>query len=56
VLQVSGTFADGVARADWFVVPGSGTEDLSGLRGEGGYVAKQADYPNVPITLEYDFE
>jgi hypothetical protein len=21
----------------WFVVPGSGTDDLSGLRGEGGF-------------------
>jgi hypothetical protein len=56
VLQVSGTFAEGIARATWFVVPGSGTEYLSGLRGEGGYVAKHADYPNVPITLDYDFE
>jgi Protein of unknown function (DUF3224) len=28
---------DGKIKATWFVVPGSGTGDLSGLRGEGGF-------------------
>src|ERR671936_298909 len=32
-----GTWEDGVARTKWTVVPGSGTGDLAGLRGEGGY-------------------
>jgi hypothetical protein len=27
----------GKIKAIWFVVPGSGTSDLSGLRGEGGF-------------------
>src|SRR5450432_2365232 len=37
VLQGSETVENGKVRATWFVVPGSGTGDLSGLRGEGGF-------------------
>jgi hypothetical protein len=37
VLQGSGTVANGKITATWFVVPGSGTGNLSGLRGEGGF-------------------
>lgn len=55
VLQSSGTYEDNTARVNWFVVPGSGTGELAGLRGQGGYVAAHEDYPNVPYTLEYDF-
>ena len=29
------TVEDGKIKATWFVIPGSGTSDLSGLRGEG---------------------
>jgi hypothetical protein len=37
VLQGSETVENGNIKATWFVVPGSGTGDLSGLRGEGGF-------------------
>ena len=37
VLQGAEIVADGKITADWFVVPGSGTGELSGLRGEGGF-------------------
>jgi Protein of unknown function (DUF3224) len=37
VLQGSEIVANGKIKATWFVVPGSGTGDLSGLRGEGGF-------------------
>jgi len=37
VLQGSETVDNGKIKATWFVVPGSGTGDLSGLRGEGGF-------------------
>jgi hypothetical protein len=37
VLQGSETVENGKIKATWFVVPGSGTGDLSGLRGEGGF-------------------
>ena len=37
VLQGSEIVKDGKIKATWFVVPGSGTGDLSGLRGEGGF-------------------
>ena len=34
VFQGSGTFEAGAARCSWRVVPGSGTGDLRGLRGQ----------------------
>ena len=37
VLQGSEIVEHGKIKATWFVVSGSGTGDLSGLRGEGGF-------------------
>jgi len=37
VLQGSEIVENGKIKAMWSVVPGSGTGDLSGLRGEGGF-------------------
>ena len=37
VLQGSEVVENGTIKATWFVVPGSGTGELSGLRGEGGF-------------------
>ena len=37
VLQGSETVENGKIKGTWFVVPGSGTGELSGLRGEGGF-------------------
>jgi hypothetical protein len=56
VLQGSGTYdsAARIARGDWFVVPGSATGDLAGLRGEGGFVAGHE--PPGTITFDYYFE
>lgn len=54
VLEHSGSFEGGMARASWFVVAGSGTGELSGLRGEGGFEAShQTSYP---MRLSYYFE
>lgn len=38
----------------WFVVAGSGTGELSGLRGEGGFRAALGE--NAQVTLDYWFE
>lgn len=54
VLQHSGVFEGGVAKATYFVVPGSGTGDLLGLRGEGSFASGHAQ--DYPMTLDYDFE
>jgi len=54
VLQHSGTFKSGVATVTLLVVPGSGTGDLRGLRGNGEFaVGHQQPYS---MTLDYDFE
>lgn len=37
VLQGTETVSNGKIEAKWFVVPGSGTDSLSRLRGEGGF-------------------
>ncbi len=54
VLQHTGTFEGGTAKVTWFVVPGSGTGDLRGLRGEGGFASAHAEH--YLITLDYRFE
>jgi hypothetical protein len=54
VLQGTETVERGRIKATWFVVPGSGTGELSGLRGEGGF---EGDFgKGSGGTLEYWFE
>jgi hypothetical protein len=54
VLQMAGTFDGKEAKAEWSVVPGSGTADLDGLRGKGEFSAPLGGEPSV--TLDYDVE
>ena len=54
VLQDQGTVKASVVSGDWFVVPGSGTGDLEGLRGEGDFNAALGQ--SADITLDYWFE
>ena len=54
VLQGSEIVQNGKIKARWFVVPGSGTGELSGLRGEGGF---EGDFGKGSSgTLDYWFE
>lgn len=52
VLQLNGTFEGGTVTSAWSVVPGSGTEELRGLRGEGGLVFRHGQESS--ITLDYE--
>ncbi|PZS18750.1 MAG: DUF3224 domain-containing protein [Pseudonocardiales bacterium] len=54
VLQDEGTLQGSTVSGNWFVVPGSGTGQLAGLRGEGGFTAQVGE--NAEITLDYWFE
>jgi Protein of unknown function (DUF3224) len=54
VFQDEGTLKDGTVSGTWFVVPGSGTGELGGLRGEGGFTAALGQ--GADITLDYWFE
>jgi hypothetical protein len=54
VLQDQGTLRGKSVTGTWFVVPGSGTAQLSGLRGEGGFTAELGQ--RADITLDYWFE
>lgn len=54
VLQGTEIIENGRIQAKWFVVPGSGTGELSGLRGEGGFEGAFGEGSNG--TLEYWFE
>ena len=52
VLQRTGMFENGVAKESYSVIPGSGTGELRGLRGEGtSAVGPGAEHP---ITLHYE--
>jgi hypothetical protein len=52
VLRLDGGFEGGAARTTWTVVEGSGTGDLAGLQGEGGYVAGQGE-PAIAWELRW---
>jgi len=54
VLQDQGTLEGSTVQGTWFVVPGSGTGELTGLRGEGGFTAELGQH--AQITLDYWFE
>jgi Protein of unknown function (DUF3224) len=54
VLQGQETVENGKITAKWFVVPGSGTGDLSGLHGEGGFAGDFGKGSDA--TLDYWFE
>ena len=54
VLEHCGTFTGGVASQSWFVVPGSATGELKGLRGEGKSSLGHAE--QYAMRLEYEFE
>jgi hypothetical protein len=54
VLQGQETVESGKIRATWFVVPGSGTGELAGLRGEGGFEGEFGKGSDA--TLDYWFE
>ena len=54
LLQDAGTVSGSVVDGDWFVVPGSGTGGLTGLRGEGSFRANLGE--NAQVYLDYWFE
>src|SRR5262249_17560702 len=54
VFQDEGTLAGTTVSGTWFVVPGSGTGELQGLRGDGGFKAELGQ--GADITLDYWFE
>jgi hypothetical protein len=54
VFQGSEIVENGKIKATWFVVPRSGTGDLSGLRGEGGFEGQFGKGSDA--TLDYWFE
>jgi hypothetical protein len=54
LLQDAGTVQGSIVSGDWFVIPGSGTGQLAGLRGEGGFRANLGE--NAQVHLDYWFE
>jgi Protein of unknown function (DUF3224) len=54
LLQDAGTVQDSIVSGDWFVVPGSGTGELTGLRGTGGFRANLGE--GAQVHLDYWFE
>ena len=52
VLQRTGVFENGIAKESYSVVPGSGTGDLRGLRGEGTSAVGHGT--EHPLTLNYE--
>lgn len=55
VVRHNGTFEGTAVRGSWSVVPGFGTGDLTGLRGEGGFVSGHGESA-TSYTFEQRFE
>jgi hypothetical protein len=53
VVEIDGTYGDGVARGSWRIVEGSGRGELAGITGEGGAEAAQGKEPYT-WWLDYD--
>ena len=54
LLQDAGNVQGNIVSGDWFVIPGSGTGQLAGLRGEGGFRANLSE--SAQAHLDYWFE
>ena len=54
LLQDAGVVEGSIVSGDWFVVPGSGTGRLAGLRGEGGFRANLGE--GAQVYLDHWFE
>jgi Protein of unknown function (DUF3224) len=54
LLQDAGTVAGNVVSGEWFVVPGSGTGQLAGLRGTGGFHANLGEGAQVHLDHWFD--
>ena len=54
LLQDAGTVQDKIVSGDWFVIAGSGTHELAGLRGEGGFRANLGE--SARVHLDYWLE
>lgn len=54
VLETHGVFDGTAASGEWSVVPRSGTDDLRGIVGRGGFAAPHG--PKAEVDLEYSFE
>jgi hypothetical protein len=54
LFQDAGTLEGTTVKGNWFVIPGSGTGELSGLRGEGDFTAELGQHAS--ISLAYWFE
>ena len=54
LLQDAGTVAGNLVSGEWFVVPGSGTGQLAGLRGTGGFRANLGE--GAQVYLDHWFE
>ncbi len=51
VVETIGDFDGGVAQGSWTVIPGSGTGELAGLRGDGRFRAPMGETPS--FSLDY---
>lgn len=49
VIEADGEFSGTTSRGDWRIVPGTGTGDLAGIDGDGGFEAEHG--PNATYHL-----
>jgi len=52
VIQHVGTYGSSGAHSEWTIIPGSGTGELTGIIGKGGYAAT-GETVDMPLTYEF---
>jgi hypothetical protein len=54
MLHATGSYNGTTARGEMTVAPGSGTGELAGITGRAESTSTHADYPFMPLTLDYE--
>lgn len=54
VLSGTGTYDGTTATQQFTIIDGSGSGELAGIRGSARSDSTHADYPNMPLVVEYD--
>ena len=54
VIEANGEFSGATSKGDWRIVPGSGTDGLAGIQGEGGFEAGHGPNASYQLNVEFD--
>jgi hypothetical protein len=54
VIEATGEFSGKTSKGDWEIIPGSGTGELAGIRGDGGFEAEHGPDATYQLNIAFD--